>query len=92
MGQFRQHRLKLSDRYIAGQPAEGEDQVGEPGDQVFLHMDEMSRYVGSVRMCWRGRKSSIAVDVALSIIRDVNRLLLFEFCMRSLRVKIVRNQ
>ena len=89
MGQFRHRRLKSLIRYTTGQQAEGEYQVGEPGDQVFLRMDERSRHVGSVRMRWRGT-SSIVVDVALSIIRDVNRLPLFESCMRLLCVKTVR--
>ena len=91
MGQFRQHRLKLLDRYIAEQPTEGEYQVGEPRDKAFLHMCGMSRYVWSVMKCWRGWKPSVAVDVAMNTIRDVNRMPLLEFYMRLLRVEFVQS-
>ena len=88
MVQSRHLRWKLLIRYATGQQAEGEDRVGEPGDQVFLRMDETSRYVGSAKRRWRGISSNV-VDVALGIIRDVNLLPLLEFCMRLLCVKPV---
>ena len=72
MGQFRQHRLRLLDRYIAEQPAEGEDQAGEPRSKMFLHMRGMSRYVRSVKECWYGARPLRAADVIVVTIKDVN--------------------
>ena len=91
MGQFRQRRLKLlMGRYIAEQPAEGEYQVGEPRDKMFLHMRGMKRYVGSVKKCWNGTRPLRAADVVMATIRDVNREPLLDLLMKLPCVNFAR--
>ena len=65
MGQFRHRRLKSLNQYTTGQPAEGEDQVGEPMSEMFLHMRGMSRHVGPVKKCWNGMRPLRVADVIM---------------------------
>ena len=91
MIQFHRRQLQLFvDQYIAEQPAEGDDQVGEPMSKMFLHMRGMSRYVGSVQKCWSGTRPLRVADVIMVTIRDVNRLPLLELSIELPRVEFAR--